>query len=300
MNAFMLLHDRLPGAGPVRGEAFRARCPVHGGRTLTLAVKQGDGGVLVHCHAGCPTADVVAAVGLTMRDLFLERPLRVVPTPVRPAPERVKPVPDAARLGMGRDLWRSAAPLGRTLGERYLHSRGVPRPRAAGDLRFHRDARAFGLRGPALVGRVSDAADAHRSIGAHVTWLSEAGGRPARRERRYVGSKAGGVVRLSPDEDVTTALGIGEGIETTLALHALASVPVWASMDAGNLETFPVLPGIDVLHVAVDRDRSGAGQRAALAVAQRWRVAGREVVLWAADEIGADLADVAQAQQAVA
>lgn len=98
-------------------------------------------------------------------------------------------------------------------------------------------------------------------------------------------------MRLWPDEDVTTALGVGEGIETTLALQALAGVPVWSCLDAGNLATFPVLPGIEVLHLAVDRDENRVGQRAALEVAERWQEAGREVVPWWAERFGLDLAD---------
>jgi hypothetical protein len=32
----------------------------------------GDGRVLVYCHAGCRTEDVVVAIGLSMRDLFAD------------------------------------------------------------------------------------------------------------------------------------------------------------------------------------------------------------------------------------
>ena len=32
-----------------------------------------DGRLLVHCHAGCKPTDIVAAIGLTMRDLMPDR-----------------------------------------------------------------------------------------------------------------------------------------------------------------------------------------------------------------------------------
>jgi putative DNA primase/helicase len=36
-------------------------------------VKEGvDGRVLLFCHAGCRTDDVVAAIGLSMQDLFAD------------------------------------------------------------------------------------------------------------------------------------------------------------------------------------------------------------------------------------
>ena len=54
-----------------RPPKFRARCPAHVSRGGTLAITEGrDGAVLLKCHAGCTTADVLAALGLTVRDLF--------------------------------------------------------------------------------------------------------------------------------------------------------------------------------------------------------------------------------------
>jgi hypothetical protein len=39
-----------------------------------LSVREGDDGrVLIHCHAGCPVDEVVAALGLELHDLFPTR-----------------------------------------------------------------------------------------------------------------------------------------------------------------------------------------------------------------------------------
>jgi putative DNA primase/helicase len=55
------------------GGGWVARCPAHEDRSPSLSVKEGvDGRVLVYCHAGSRTDDVVAAIGLTMRDLFAD------------------------------------------------------------------------------------------------------------------------------------------------------------------------------------------------------------------------------------
>jgi hypothetical protein len=62
--------ERLDWPGePGRGDA---RCPAHEDRHASLAVGvRSDGeGALLHCRAGCSTADVLAAVHLPMAALF--------------------------------------------------------------------------------------------------------------------------------------------------------------------------------------------------------------------------------------
>ncbi|MBN2566029.1 MAG: hypothetical protein JXB46_10005, partial [Candidatus Eisenbacteria bacterium] len=47
------------------------RCPAHDDHKPSLSVTEGDDGrVLLTCHAGCTPEDIVAALGLTMADLF--------------------------------------------------------------------------------------------------------------------------------------------------------------------------------------------------------------------------------------
>jgi len=53
------------------GKGWSARCPAHEDRQNSLSVAAGDDGrVLLKCFAGCPAEQIVAAIGLTMRDLF--------------------------------------------------------------------------------------------------------------------------------------------------------------------------------------------------------------------------------------
>lgn len=50
---------------------WMAECPTHDDGTQSLSVKLGtDGRVLMNCHAKCATAAIVAALGLSMTDLF--------------------------------------------------------------------------------------------------------------------------------------------------------------------------------------------------------------------------------------
>ena len=113
------------------------------------------------------------------------------------------------------------------------------------------------------------------------------------KDRMALGPIAGGAIKLTPDEHVTIALGIGEGIETALSLQR---PPEWTGTVAGLVvdfrqrywRKFPLLDHIETLAVAVDHDE--AGERATIEVAERW--AEREVLIFEACSDGADLNDI--------
>jgi 5S rRNA maturation endonuclease (ribonuclease M5) len=44
-------------------------CPAHDDRNPSLSITERDGKLLFHCHAGCATEDVLAAVGLSFSDI---------------------------------------------------------------------------------------------------------------------------------------------------------------------------------------------------------------------------------------
>jgi hypothetical protein len=68
-----LVLDRLKGVRQ-RGEGYQALCPAHDDQDPSLSISQGDDGqALVNCFAGCETEDVVAELGLEMKDLFENR-----------------------------------------------------------------------------------------------------------------------------------------------------------------------------------------------------------------------------------
>jgi hypothetical protein len=85
----------------LRGERIRpgksiARCPAHEDRTPSLAVSEGDKGVLIHCWAGCDPRFIVEALGLRLSDLYYDA--ASAPERVAVANERAKriaPVTDA-------------------------------------------------------------------------------------------------------------------------------------------------------------------------------------------------------------
>jgi hypothetical protein len=70
MSAINRVLDRLDGVRQTAPTKWRARCGAHGGKSLSLAVADVDGRVLIKCFAGCDTAAVLAAAGLTFGELF--------------------------------------------------------------------------------------------------------------------------------------------------------------------------------------------------------------------------------------
>ena len=167
----------------------------------------------------------------------------------------------------------------------YLTARGCRIPPADGDLRYHPNLKhPSGYTGPALLALVTDAIT-REPLTMQEVWIQPTGKKAnVDRPRMLLKGhrKAGGVVRLWPDEAVTTGLAIAEGIETALSL-AHDYTPVWSCIDAGNLASFPVLPGIETLIIGADNDP--AGLAAATACAERWAAAGVDVRI-IAPEVG--------------
>lgn len=66
--------DRVKKTGQGR---WIARCPAHEDRGPSLSIRElPDGRILVHDFAGCDVHSVVAAVGLTLGDLFPDEPIQ--------------------------------------------------------------------------------------------------------------------------------------------------------------------------------------------------------------------------------
>lgn len=76
ITPFETVRDALQSRGyriTGSGSNLKAQCPAHEDDNPSLSVSERkDGGVLLKCHAGCGTPDVVSSLGLTMRDLFAE------------------------------------------------------------------------------------------------------------------------------------------------------------------------------------------------------------------------------------
>lgn len=76
------LLDRLQGVKGCGPGRWKAQCPAHEDRRPSLSIKHTDGRTLVYCFAGCEANDVLAAVGLSLSDLF-DAPLEHRKGPLR-------------------------------------------------------------------------------------------------------------------------------------------------------------------------------------------------------------------------
>ena len=192
-------------------------------------------------------------------------------------------------LPLARAIWAEAVPAIGTLVERYLASRGLTLPPRA-PLRFHSACPRGKERLPAMVALMTDPVTA-TPVGIHRTYLRPDGhGKADGDPKKMLGGS--GVIRLSPDDEVTIGLGLTEGIETALSVMQVGWSPVWAATSAGGISTFPVLPGIECLTIFADADE--AGTKAGKACAERWVREGREVTIHR-PPAGRDWNDIARA-----
>jgi hypothetical protein len=68
------LLERLDRVKPAGQGKWLACCPAHDDRSPSLAIREADDRILIHCFAGCSLAEVLGAVGIEMVDLFPDRP----------------------------------------------------------------------------------------------------------------------------------------------------------------------------------------------------------------------------------
>ena len=257
----------------------RAPCPQcnRGPKDTALAVTSDERGTVEYCHR----------CGYTSAENH-DRPRleRIAPAPRSNTPKAAEPLDWSDRA---EAIWRRTRPLRGTVGQTYLERRGCMLPPADSDLRF---LPGSGQYPPSLCARVTDARTA-KAISLHFTRLATDGQGKAGTDCDKLllagHRKRGGVIRLWRDEAVTYGLALAEGIETAL-VSARVFAPIWATVDAGNMTEFPLLPGIDCLAVYADHDQ--AGMRAAVGCAARWQKAGREVAVYRSQLAGEDIADV--------
>jgi putative DNA primase/helicase len=264
------------------GAWWRCRCPAHGSRGATLALRDGGRGLIAKCHAGCDLRDVLAE--LRRRGLINGGDRgsgNAAPAPTRhndnfrrmAAAQRIW---DAARDGRG-------SPVADYSTGRRITIAPPPSLRYAPSLR-HRD----GTYGPAMVARVDDVDG--RLIGVHRTWLARDPVRQwYRRDRASLGPIGGGAVRLAPPAET---LLIGEGIETTAAGMLATAQPAWAALSTSGMVALVLPPIVRTVVILADHDVSGAGERAARTAAARWLAEGRRVRLAMPPEPATDFNDV--------
>jgi putative DNA primase/helicase len=279
--------------GELAGQQVVCPGPGHSPRDRSLSVRldpRAPGGLLVHSFAN---DDALLCKDFVRERLGLERKLSHCPAPLERGTVG-QDHPDSERTVRALALWAETRDPAETPVEVYLRGRGFPPiPPIGGAIRYHPSCPFAGRRTPAMVCLVRDiVTDEPKAM--HRTALSLDGHKVKIGDncRLSLGPVSGGAIKLTPDEDVTTCLGIGEGLESALSLRLAPEFgpsPVWSLLSAGGVGRFPVLAGVECLWIAVDHDP--AGMKAARTCAERWRAAGREVFLVKPTAERADLND---------
>ncbi len=64
----------LDGVKNTGKDCWIARCPAHEDKTPSLAIREADDKLLLHCFAGCSYYEIVSAARLDPSDLFPDKP----------------------------------------------------------------------------------------------------------------------------------------------------------------------------------------------------------------------------------
>lgn len=70
-----LSHVKTKNTNQAGFNQWQALCPSHPDKTPSLTITEcADGTVLVKCWSGCTTNEIVKAIGLELKDLFVQQP----------------------------------------------------------------------------------------------------------------------------------------------------------------------------------------------------------------------------------
>lgn len=195
------------------------------------------------------------------------------------------------RTAVARKIWKEAKPV--TEGDdvqRYLASRGltnIPSTIRIANIPYYDNGEKIGMFN-AMVTVIRDVNGTGVSL--HTTYLKDGKKAPVAVQKKIVAPGIKGCAATL--FNATDVLGITEGIETALAVNALYGVPVWAALNAGNMEAIEIPEETNRVMIYCDNDDNFTGQKAGYALANRLALAGKDVsVSWPAD-IGEDFADV--------
>lgn len=152
-------------------------------------------------------------------------------------------------------LWNSGKPIASTdVAGRYLTAR----------TQITVYPQALRMVPNAMLAKVSDPSG--KGVQIHRTLFDEKGQRTNRLMMRAP-LPAGSAIRLH--EPVQGVLGVAEGIETALSAAVLHRCPVWALINANNLEKWSPPEGVNHVIIFGDNDRNFTGQAASYALAKK-------------------------------
>jgi putative DNA primase/helicase len=271
--------------GQRAGNGWLCRCPVatHGRRRgdvhPSLSLRDGDNRLLVKCHAGCDTRDVLAAL----------RSKGHVSAEIHPGPaQRPAPARDGvSKMALARAIWDDGKPILGTPAETYLLRRGITAPIPPA-IRSGK-ARIKGEYLPTMIAAVHN--EDGTIVAVQRTYLTTDGRKAALPiPRLNLGRFGAGAVKLG---EPTAVLGIAEGTEDALAATQLTGIPCWAALSEVRLSKIAIPAHVGELHIFADAD--DAGRNGARAAAEHYAAQGIKVAVRFPPNGFKDFAEVVEA-----
>lgn len=274
------------------------KCPCHGEKDgFRLAEDANETGV-GHCNLNGTFANIFLLLQWTNSWTFIEALEAVAQylrlgessiTPIIPIVSNIKPTPTKDYVKEKRTLekyWNETIPDNGRIAEYFRHRRlTIPVP---GTLRLHPNLYYYhqvseGIPPtyyPAMIGKLilKD-----KCVGLHITFLDPTGPgiapcsnpRKLRTCYKYCAGAAIQLFQTIPDKPLI----LGEGIENCLAVWELTGFPVWSALNTSFLKTVDVPPESNLIFIAGDLDKSGAGQRAVDALSKKLHAEDKEVYI---------------------
>lgn len=236
--------------GKWSGNTAMCRCPSHADRTPSLAIRQGDRGILVTCHAGCAATDVLRALR-RIADLPNIGPAETSGRQARPP---------SAHLA----IWQGGRPIDGTLAERYLREvRQIWAPLE--DLRYHpRCPKGQGSLvqfEPALLVAMRKAGEIVAIQRIFLDPMSA-----SYTDKLVLGRAIGAAWTNGPPGKT---IGLCEGFETAAAYTSLTGIQAWSCMGAKRFQQVEIPASVERVILLADNDTEGrraeAKARSALA-----------------------------------
>lgn len=198
-------------------------------------------------------------------------------------------MPDQKQMQILDRIWRSSLTLNDTNANAlrlYLTFRGVYSRRLPAVLRMHPKLGYYELDAngksvlkaeyPAMIAPII--APNGFVVGQQRTYLTTSGTKAPvenpKKTRSACENIAGSAIRLFPATDV---LGVGEGIETMLAVELATGIPTWSATSAAMLRRVIVPKDVKTVYIWEDLDLNAAGESATAELSQRLLQEGRVV-----------------------
>lgn len=256
-------------------------CPMCGGKTkFRFTDKDGDGLWICNDCGGGAGPDLV----MKFRGVKFREAARMIEEVIGRA-QKDEPIQEKSKAELRAAMatvWASGRQISRDGPvDRYLSGRGI------------KIASIMGMReassGPWPLMLAKVFGPDGKPVNVHRTFL-----KPEGHERFMMAGETplGSAIRLAPASET---MGVAEGIETALSARDLFDVPVWALINANNLEAFTPPEMVKRVMIFADADRNGHGQKSAWVLCWRLRRAGIAASVHIPVEEGTDWNDVLRA-----